>query len=86
MGEIVIANPAGLLVDNAAIAWEFYKEVNGEAGVKHYKKATEVLLPLAQKSTVNLFCYFFDAIKKSGGGSPLDLITKYKEQVEYKLK
>lgn len=76
MGEIVIVNPAGLLIDNAAIAWEFYNEVNGEAGVEQYQKATEVLLPLAQKSTVNLFCYFFNAVKKLGGGSPLDLITK----------
>ncbi|MBC8015113.1 MAG: phospholipase, partial [Sporomusaceae bacterium] len=71
-GEIYIANPVGILFKNAATALDLYSYVSAEASVEQYKKATEVLLPLANQSTVNLFCYFFSRVKKNIGVSSLE--------------
>ena len=71
-GEIYIANPVGILFENAATALDLYSYVSAEASVEQYKIATEVLLPLANQSTVNLFCYFFSRVKKIRGVSSLE--------------
>lgn len=75
-GEVDGSNPVGILVKNAATALDFYTYVNAEAGIEQYKKATEVLLPLANQSTVNLFCYFFARVKKVIGSSSLSSLYK----------
>jgi len=73
-GEIVVANPVGILFKNAATALDLYSYVDAEAKEEQYKQATEILLPLANQSTVNLFCYFFARVKKIRGVSSLQLL------------
>ena len=76
--EISIANPIGILVKNAATALDLYHYVSADAGIQQYKKATDILLPLANQSTANLFCYFFARIRKIIGMSSLEsLFTVY---------
>jgi phospholipase C len=70
--EIDVSNPIGILVKNAATALDLYSYVNAEAGIQQYKMATAILLPLANQSTANLFCYFFARIKKITGASSLE--------------
>lgn len=70
--EIRFSNPVGILFENGATALDLYSYVSAEASVEQYKKATEVLLPLANQSTVNLFCYFFTRVKKIMGISSLE--------------
>lgn len=76
--EIHVANPIGILVKNAATALDLYSYVSAEAQIDQYKKATDILLPLANQSTANLFCYFFARIKKISGVSSLEsLLTAF---------
>jgi phospholipase C len=76
--EIDVSNPIGILVKNAATALDLYSYVSADANVQQYKKATAILLPLANHSTANLFCYFFARIKKITGVSSLEsLFTTY---------
>ncbi|MBP2625299.1 MAG: phospholipase nuclease [Firmicutes bacterium] len=74
-GEIGFSNPVAILFENASTALDLYSYVSAEASVEQYKKATEVLLPLANQSTVNLFCYFFARVKKIIGVSSLQLLS-----------
>lgn len=71
-GEMHFSNPVRILFENAGTALDLYSYVSAEAGVKQYKQATEVLLPLANQSTVNLFYYFFTRVKKIRGVSSLE--------------
>jgi phospholipase C len=70
--KIDVSNPIGGLVKNAATALDLYSYVSADAGMQQYKKATAILLPLANQSTANLFCYFFARIKKIAGVSSLE--------------
>ncbi|CQR73604.1 Zinc dependent phospholipase C [Sporomusa ovata DSM 2662] len=47
-----------LINNNACVAAEFFDWVRCEDDVVHYNKATEVLLPLAQRTTAGLFHAF----------------------------
>ena len=47
-----------LITNNACVAAEFFDWVRYEDDVVHYNKATEVLLPLAQRTTAGLFHAF----------------------------
>lgn len=51
---------SNIMFDNAATALDFYSYVTAEAGDDKYRQATEILLPLACVSTVNLFLYFIN--------------------------
>jgi phospholipase C len=70
--SIPFINPVKGLYRNAAIALELYSCVSAEAGADKYEKATEVLLPLANQSTANLFWYFFSQVRKTIAASQLE--------------
>ncbi|GMB01476.1 zinc dependent phospholipase C family protein [Pelosinus sp. IPA-1] len=70
--NIPMVNPVGVLLKNAETALELYNYVNADARNDQYQKATEILLPLANQSTANQFCYFFARVKKIMGVSSLE--------------
>lgn len=70
--KISFLNPVRVLFEDAATALKLYKYVSAEVGVDKYEQATEILLPLANQSTANLFCYFFAQTRKIIGTSSLE--------------
>ena len=50
--------PAEWVVANARVAREYYALVNSQAGKEGYHRATEVLLPRAQRSTAGFLLFF----------------------------
>lgn len=71
--NIPMVNPVGVLLKNAETALELYSYVNADARNDQYQKATEILLPLANQSTANQFCYFFARAKKIMGVPSLEV-------------
>ncbi len=63
--ESSVNNPLYDMFSNAAVALDFYDYVTYGAGEEKFRMATEILLPLAQKSTILLFMYFIEQAKSS---------------------
>ncbi|MDA8234518.1 MAG: zinc dependent phospholipase C family protein [Clostridia bacterium] len=56
------ANSEGWVVANAAISSDLLPRVNQSATESDYRKATAVLLPLAQRTTAGFMAFFYDRV------------------------
>ena len=53
-------DPAGWVLHNAKIAWDYFPYVSQTGSKTSYRMATSILLPLAQRTSAGFFLYFLN--------------------------